>query len=344
MRLQDFVEERQDESACWAELFEKYDCVFIVSEEEFPELYEQFKKEFADHLFNLRYGYQHLDEQIDEYYDIMLEVSNADECATLLKSFLQLEGRPSYLTQADRFLDALEEYAETEISRLGVDLDEYLQITAELLDHVTEEISESFVSIEDKPKEFAQMTAQIGEILADMVFSQIRGCGLFIQAKIDLDNPNMPRHGEDLLAFFLGEASGGADDELFFVEAKSTKGSISQPVREIRDRFNNHLSKLPGYEIARLKRVIEMKLGSERATLPRKRITRLVWKAKLKPDNNQLKFSPFLHHREDYSPRKTTLSILGEVDVDPCRMHLIVFKFPDFENTVREIFERAWTI
>lgn len=343
MRLQDFVEERQDESADWAELFEKYDCVFVASEEGFPELYQQFKEEFADHLFNLRYGYQHMDEQIDAYYDIVLE-EHAAECATLLKSFLQLEDRPSYLKEPDQFLDALGEYAETEMGSLGFDLAACLQIAAELLDHVAEEIGESFVSIEDKTKKFAQMTAQIGEILAHMVFSQIRGCGLFVQAKIDLDNPNMPRHGEDLLAFFLGGASEGTDDQLFFVEAKSTKGSISQPVREVRDRFNNHLSKLPGYEIARLKRVIEMKMGSERATLLRERISRLVWKDKLKPDSDQLRFSAFLHHREDYSPRMTTLSILGEVDVDPCRMHVIVFKFPDFENTVREIFDRAWTI
>jgi hypothetical protein len=188
------------------------------------------------------------------------------------------------------------------------------------------------------------MTGQIGEILATLVFTQVRGCGLLVQAKIDLDNPSMSRHGEDLLAFFIEEEDDGSDDELFFVEAKSTKGSISRPVKQIRDKFADHLKQLPGYEVARLKRVIEGKLGPRRAAMPRERISKLVWKAKLRPDNDQLKFSPFLHYRQDYSPEKETLSVLGNVEVDPCRMHVIVFTFPDFESTVREVFERAWNI
>jgi len=343
MRLQDFVEERRDDSPDWAELFEKYDCVFVVSEEEFPKLYEHFKQELADHLFDLRYGYQHLCEQIETYYKIKLR-ERADGCADILKSFLQLQDRPTYLRQPSQFLDAFREYAEAGMNHLRISPAKYIQLTTELLHMLSVDIRGSFVSLEDTSKKFAQMTSQIGEVLAELVFSQLRGCGSFTRAKTDLDNPNMPRHGEDLLAFFFGEAADGVDDQLFLVEAKSTKGSISQPVREIRDRFTDHLRKLPGYEITRLKHEIQKKVGPRRAALTRKRISRLVWKAKLDPESNQLKFSPFLHYRERYSPRKETLSILGEVGVDPCRMHVIVFKFAEFEKSVREIFERAWTI
>jgi hypothetical protein len=343
MQLKVFIEERQDESVDWADLFEKYDCVFLAGEDDYPELYEQFKTELAEHLFDLRYSYKHLWEQVDEYYETVYE-DDADGCASLLKSFLQFDDRPSYISQPNQFIEELKGYVEERGDQLDVEPSEYMCETEQLLDHLRQDIRGSFASSADGPREFSRMTSQIGEVLANLVFSQIRGCGLFIQAKVDLDNPDMPRHGEDLLAFFLGEAASGTDDQLFFVEVKSTKRSISQAVREVRDRFADHLNKFPGYEVARFKRVLERKLGSDEAKLPRERITKLVWRAKLEPDNNQLKFSPFLHCRDNYSPRKSTLAVLGEIDAEPCRIHVIMFQFTDFEDTVREIFERAWTI
>lgn len=343
MRLQDFVQEMRDNNSNWAGLFEKYDCVFLASEEEFPQAYECFKHEMADALFDLRYGQKHLFEQIESYYQIRLQES-AWGCTDTLKSFLEMGDRPKYSEDRERFVEALREYVATRKSNIGVSCKEFVELTTELFGTLDDEIRECFVHYEDKSQEFAQMTSQVGEILATLVFEQLRGCGLFTQAKIDLDNPKMPRHGEDLLAFFFREAVDGTHDELFLVEAKSTKGSISQPVREIRDRFNDHLRKLPGYEIARLKRVIEEKIGPQRAALPRRRISQLIWRAKLDPENAQLKFSPFLHHRKEYCPRTETLSTLGEIKANPSRIHVIVFEFADFEQTVKEIFEKAWTI
>jgi hypothetical protein len=343
MRLQNFIQELRDNDPTWEELFEKYDCVFLANEEEFPEIYERFKQELANTLFELRYGRRHLWEQIDAYYQIRLQ-EHSIECADVLKSFLEIPDRPKYSTESKRFLKALKKYAAARKDCLEISVTEFIKLTSELLRLLSAEIRESFVRLEDRPKEFAQMTSQVGEILASLVFSQLRDCGLFTQAKLDLDNPNMPRHGEDLLAFFFREDGDGTDDELFLVEAKSSKDSISRPIREIRDRFDGHIRKLPGYEIARLKRVIEERIGPKCAEVPRRRISQLVWRARLNPENAQLKFGAFLHYRHGYRPRASTLSPLGEINVDPCRLHVIVFQFVDFERTVREVFERAWTV
>ena len=85
----------------------------------------------------------------------------------------------------------------------------------------------------------------------------------------------------------------------------------------------------------------------------RKRITRLLWEVNKNPNHKQIIASAFLHYPSDYKPHKSTFKELGTIQVtkdgavlkmDPTRIYIITFRFADFEQSVREIFERAWTI
>jgi hypothetical protein len=252
----------------------------------------------------------------------------------------------------------LRTYAEERRNGLDVGIEDFCAATAQLLYVLGPELRAAFVHFDNEDpaeaarQEFIQMTGQIGEILATLVFQQIRGCGAFVQTKIDLDNPNMPRHGEDLLAFMF-DPSSPEKDELFFVEAKSSKASISAAVEEIRNRFASHLQKLPIYEVVRLKRHITEKIGDDQAGKVRMRISDLLWSAKIDPGHSRVRFSPFLHYPAEYHPQDTTLKRLGDIKINggddeiraaPSQIHVIVFQFADFEETVREIFRKAWTI
>jgi hypothetical protein len=174
-----------------------------------------------------------------------------------------------------------------------------------------------------------------------------------IETKIVLDNPNMPRHGEDFVGFAY-HAEDENQDILYLVEAKSTKGSVSPQVQQVKERFTKYLLKgIPEYEINRLRENIQQKLG-ERAVVPRRRVSRLLWKTNTDPNNKQIIAGAFFHFPSFYNPQKNTFLELGDIKIerddgtivkmDAERIHVITFKFNDFEQTVREVFEKAWTI
>ncbi len=357
MRITDFVCETRDNNQEWDGIFEKYDYVFTAKDEDFDAFFERFKQALADYLFDLRVGNKHLQEHIESFYRFVFK--NRDSgCAKVLLEFLQDFNKLRYDEAPDQFLGALSDYAKKSEDKLQISVEEFCEKTEQLLYILRPEIRDHFVQLDDKVSakteslEFAQMTGQIGEILATLVFEQVRRCGAFVKAKIDLDNPNLSRHGEDLLAFMFDPIDSD-QDELYFVEAKSSKRSISAAVEDVRDRFRSHLKKIPTYEVTRLKLEIEDKLGSEQSKLPRSRLSDLLWAAKLSPENSKVKFSSFLHYPDNYSPRKSTLKKLGDIkivtkngefQVAPSRIHVLVFQFQDFERTIKEIFERAWTI
>jgi hypothetical protein len=140
MRLQDFVRELRDNSPDWIGLFEKYDCVFVANIDEFPAVYERFKQELVEILFELRYGYQHLCEQIDTYYEIRLQ-ERASGCSDVLKSFLEAPNRPAYLVEPERFLEALRRHAEAEENHLKIGIKKFVELTSELLHVLSDEIT-----------------------------------------------------------------------------------------------------------------------------------------------------------------------------------------------------------
>jgi hypothetical protein len=356
MKLQEFVTENKDNDPAWKNLFSKSDIVFLDNAN-----YEQFKRDLANYLFELRYGKQNFLDSIEagcreefiDNYEILFDA---------LVNFLNTDNRPIFdLCEPDKFADAFEKYLILE-NIIDVDLKKIGQTTKKILLIMTEKLRSCFVKFEILPdedekakdiREFTQMTGQIGEILVKLTFQHFRGCGELIETKIVLDNPNMPRHGEDFVGFAYHPEDEN-QDILYLVEAKSTKGSVGQQVLQVKERFTKYLlTGIPEYEINRLRETIQQKLG-EHAVLPRKRISSLLWKTRREPNNKQVVAGAFFHFPSTYNPHKSTFLELGDIKVekedgtilkmDAERIHIITFKFNDFEQTIREIFERAWTI
>lgn len=354
MNFHEFTVELNDNDPIWKNLFSKTDIVFLDNID-----FEQFKSDLADYLFELRYGKQNLFDDIEVGYEEEIGASYAVSCKALI-DFMQKKDRlPFDVCNPDIFIASFENYV-FENNIHGIDIEGVRQTTKNLLLKISDHLRNSFVKFSpraDSKKskdtlEFTQMTSQIGEILAKLTFEQLRGCGELIHAKVILDNPNMPRHGEDLLAY-----SYNPDDEskdiLYLVEAKSTKGSIGQQVQQVKERFANYLNGIPVYEINRLRENIQQKIGKG-AEIPRRRISRLMHQFNKDPNHKQIIACAFFHFPSDYYPLDNTFAELGNIFVtkadgktlkmDASRVQLITFKFDDFEKTVKEIFEKAWTI
>jgi hypothetical protein len=356
MNLYGFVKEQPDNDDAWYGKFSKSDILFLDVAD-----YEQFKSDLANYLFELRYGSQNFLDSIEAGCKEEF-IGNYEVLFEALVNFLNKKSRPIFdACEPKKFIDAFEIYL---ISRkiIDVDLKDIRLTVKKILTIMTEKLRSCFVKFEVLPgeskkakdiREFTQMTGQIGEILVKLTFQHFRGCGELIETKIVLDNTNMPRHGED----FVGFAYHPEDDKqdiLYLVESKSTKGSVSQQVQQVKERFKNYLlNGIPEYEINRLREIIQQKLGED-AVMPRKRISSLLWKTRRDPNNKQVVAGAFFHFPSSYNPHKNTFLELGDIKVekedgtilkmDAERIHVITFKFNDFEQTIREIFERAWTI
>jgi hypothetical protein len=88
MKLDEFVREVKDTSETWKGSFEKYDCIWIVEGDGFPDLYEKFKRAIAEYLFDLRFGYRHFYEHMESFYKIKFSAQETG-CADILRSFLE---------------------------------------------------------------------------------------------------------------------------------------------------------------------------------------------------------------------------------------------------------------
>lgn len=354
MNFHEFTVEINDNGPAWKDLFSKTDIVFLDNID-----FEQFKNDLADYLFELRYGKQSLFEDIETGYEEEIGSNYAVSYKTLVDFMEKKDRLPFDACNPDIFITSFENYL-FENNIQGIDIKDVCQITKDLLLKISDRLRNSFVKFNpsaDSKKskdtlEFTQMTSQIGEILAKLTFEQLRGCGELIHTKVVLDNPNMPRHGEDLLAYSYNPADEGKDI-LYLVEAKSTKGSVGQQVQQVKERFANYLNGIPIYEINRLRENIQQKLGKG-AGIPRKRISRLMHQFNKDPNHKQIIASAFFHFPSDYFPHDKTFAELGNITVtsvngktlkmDASRVQLITFRFNDFEKTVKEIFEKAWTI
>lgn len=355
MELCAFVKEQPDNDPAWKDLFSKSDIVFLGDVS-----FEQFKTALANHLFETQHSQQSLEELIEMGCSQELGKVAAVVSDTLI-DFLRVQGRPRFdATNPDAFICEFKKFLLEVSNNSGIDIDNVCATVKGILIIVSARLRESFVNFNPKnlanqdsdSYEFAHMTGLIGEILATLVFQQIKGCGDLVRTKIFLDNPNMPRHGEDFIGYVF-DASDETKDLLHLVEAKSTKGAISPQISQIKERFSYYLGTgIPYDEINRLKIEIKQKLGTE-SNIFRKRITRLLWDVKENPNHKQIIASAFLHYPADYKPRKSTFKELGTIEatkdgtvlkMDSARIYIITFKFNDFEHSVREIFERAWTI
>jgi hypothetical protein len=354
MKLHNFAIEQTDNSQVWKDLFSKNDIVFLDDVD-----LEEFKRDLAKYLFELRYGKQNLLDDIEIGCEEEFGSSYGDSYKALVDFLGKSNRLPFDVCNPDLFIDSFEHYL-SENNPHGLDTRCVCQTTKNILIKIADRLRGSFVKFDpssDSKKskdtlEFTQMTSQLGEILAKLTFEQLRGCGELIHTKVVLDNPNMPRHGEDLLAYSFNPYD-ESKDILYLVEAKSTKGSISPQVHEVKERFSNYLNGIPYYEITRLRENIQQKLGKG-AEIPRKRISRLMYQFNRDPNHKQIIASAFFHFPSDYFPREQTFAELGNIAVtkadgtalrmDASRVQVITFRFEDFENTVREIFEKAWTL
>ncbi len=353
MELKKFTSERNDNKNIWKDQFRKSDIVFTNNTD-----YNSFKSELANYLFETQHSKLSLQELIEGNCEEEFG-KNAELINKALNEFLILDNRPSFNTKdTSVFINALKKYL-LKKDLQGLDVDCVCETINKILLDISSMLRESFVKLqvtdseEDRDSlEFGHMTGQLGEILATLTFQQYRNCGDLVRAKIVPDNPNMPRHGEDLIGFSFNPEN-EAMDILYLVESKSTKNSVSSQIDQIADRFSNYLKGIPYYEINRLKLDIQQKMGGE-SRIPRKRITRLLVQVRKNPNHNQIVAGAFLHFPSNYSPRDSTFSKLGDIKIekedgsvikmDASRIHLITFTFDDFENTVKEIFEKAWTI
>ena len=356
MDLNRFAREQRDDDVDWKGRFSKSDIVFLSGVD-----LQKFKQDLANYLFELRYGEQNFWDDIEagckeEFicnYEIFFEA---------LRNFLNIEDHPKFdLSDQDTFVDAFEKYL---IQRgiTDIDFQKVRRATKKILLIMAKKLRNCFVNFKILPneskkskdvRELLQMTSQIGVILVKLTFQHFRGCGKLVETKIVLDNPNMPRHGEDFVGFAY-HPDDENQDVLYLVEAKSTKGHISPQVKQVKERFTKYLiNGIPDYEINRLRENIQNELGDQ-AVLPRERISKLLWKTKLDPNNKQIVAGAFFHFPSSYNPQKNTFLELGDIKaqkddgtivrMDAGRIQVITFKFNDFEQTVREIFERAWTI
>ena len=356
MDIRHFVQEQSDNDVFWKGKFSKSDIVFFDLAD-----YDQFKRDLASYLFELRYGEQNFwddieagcrEEFIDDYEALFMN----------LKEFLNRDNRPKFdLCEQDVFLDAFEMHLMM-CNIVEIEIQKARKATKKILTIMSEKLRSCFVKFEVSPdedekakdiRELTQMSGQIGEILVTLTFQYFRHCGTLVETKVVLDNPNMPRHGEDFVGFAYHPEDEN-QDILYLVEAKSTKGAVSPQVKQVKERFTKYLlNGIPDYEINRLRENIQKELGED-AVVPRKRISQLLWKTKFDPNNKQIVAGAFFHFPSSYTPRKDTFLELGNIKVekddgtalemDADRIHLITFKFNDFEQTIREIFERAWTI
>lgn len=356
MDLNHFVREQPDNNIDWKHLFTKSDIVLLGNVS-----YEQFKNALANHLFETQYSLQSLDELVQVGCEEELGV-NSDVVSDALIDFLHIQDRPKFDTKnPNRFMCEFKKYLGQRANAQGVDIDSVSEVIIEILIIASKRLREAFVNFnpDDLPDkdpdsyEFAHMTGLIGEILATLVFQQIKGCDDLVRTKIFLDNPNMPRHGEDFIGYVFNPTD-EKKDILHLVEAKSTKGAISPQINQIKERFSHYLNKgIPYDEVNRLKMEIKQKLGED-SNIFRKRITRLLWKANKNPNHNQVIANAFLHYPSNYNPHKSTFKELGGIQatkedgsiikMDSTRIYIISFQFQEFEQTVREIFEKAWTI
>lgn len=354
--LNDFVSEQPDNNIAWKDSFSKSDIVFLGDIS-----YEQFKSALAKHLFETQHSQQSLDELVEVGCEEELG-ENSDLVSDALIDFLHIQDRPKFdVNNPDTFMCEFKRHFGERYNVQGLNIDNVCEVVKEILIITTKRLRESFVNfnpdnLPDKDTdsyEFAHMTGLLGEILATLVFQQIKGCGDLVRTKTFLDNPNMPRHGEDFIGYVFNPKN-EKEDILHLVEAKSTKGAISPQINQIKERFSHYLNKgIPYDEVNRLKIEIKQKLGDE-SDIFRKRITRLLWKVNKNPNQNQIIANAFLHYPSNYNPHKSTFKELGGIQttkedgsiikMDAARIYIITFRFDDFEQTVREVFERAWTI
>ncbi len=356
MELINFVKEQPDNDSVWNGKFSKSDIMFLDKAD-----YEQFKRDLASYLFELRYKKQNFLDDIEA--GCRKEFStNYEFVFNSLVKFLNIDrdNRPVFdECEPDKFISAFEKYL-IQTNTDNVDMNTVGQTVKKILLAINSQLRSCFVKFEvlsdndEKKKdsrEFTQMTSQIGEILATLTFQHFRDCGELVHAKIVLDNPNMPRHGEDMVGYAYNPDD-ASKDVLYLVEAKSTKGAINPQIQQVKERFTKYLYGIPYPEINRLREDIQQKLG-EQAMVPRRRIADLLWEIKSNPNHKQIVAGAFFHFPSNYSLPKDAFSDLGDIQVkqgdtivkmDPGRIHVITFKFDDFEKTVREIFEKAWTI
>jgi hypothetical protein len=161
MDLINFVREQPDNDIDWKEKFSKSDIVFLHNAD-----YEQFKRDLANYLFELRYGKQNFLDDIEAGCKEEF-ISNYEVLFEALKNFLNIENRPVFdLCEPDKFVDAFEKYLIQE-NIFDIDLKKVGQTTKKILLIMNEKLRSCFVKFEVLPnedekgkdvREFIQMT------------------------------------------------------------------------------------------------------------------------------------------------------------------------------------------
>lgn len=313
-------------------------------------------QELAEELSALRMRGTALRELTESYLGLFttLDPRVVMDVARSVGDFLDLplSTRPSFLEDRAAFLTALQEHLACD----GVEeaaVEAIKAVADDLFAHLAHATRSSYVYIPPDVKnadqvELAKMTGHLGEVIGYLVFRDLRRATC-VRTKVVVDDPNGDRPGLDVLAFIFDPADSGRD-AVVIVEGKGTRNDVGGMREKVVSKLRAVDARPSYYEFDRIKEELaDPRHGPNPHGLPQEAVVRRVtdawWRLQKRVQLERTTLCGLVVYSDaHHPPTPAQLEGFARVADDSRRIELLLFPLPWFDETVREVFRRAWTI